>query len=457
MMFRSTQHSTHDRMSDTLFQRRPQRTGRHFMGLLSTGLVASFSAAAAGQTAQCFNDQQIAGEEEHDYFGSGVDIDGDTAIVGAVYHEVSGQFRSGAAYIYERGNDWQVPPEKLEADFPNENDYLGGGVGVSGNIAIAASHGYLNNLGGVFVFKRDPNQPVGSQWDQDTILTASDGTTDDNFSGGILDHEAVAIDGRTVVAGASAADVGTEFGAGKAYIFRESSGSWNEDQILTANADVQSGAGFGRSVAIDGRLLIVGAPFEDHAQASDAGADYVFRRDTLTGQWNLEQRITAPQPAQTDHFGFSVSVSGSHVLVGSPGADQSHVYHYTNSTWTHIDALDPSGGAPGDQFGYSVSLSGSLALVGAQTHEHPSDSTIESGAAYLYQRQPNGGSGDWVEVLQMFNDAQFAEHLDRFGEAVVIDNDEALIGSLGDEPPAHQPNGQHGAVYFFSDVPGCPF
>ena len=68
----------------------------------------------------------------------------------------------------------------------------------------------------------------------------------------------VAIDGDTIVVGSYGGDIGTN--SGSAYVFRTSDGgaTYVEVAKLTA-ADAAAGDEFGRSVAIDGDTIVVGA------------------------------------------------------------------------------------------------------------------------------------------------------------------------------------------------------
>jgi hypothetical protein len=73
---------------------------------------------------------------------------------------------------------------------------------------------------------------------------------------------------------------------------------------------------FGRSVAISGDKVLVGAQLDD-AGARDSGAAYLF--DAATG--SFLHTFLNPTPARGDGFGGSVAISGNKVLVGASGRD----------------------------------------------------------------------------------------------------------------------------------------
>ncbi len=83
---------------------------------------------------------------------------------------------------------------------------------------------------------------------------------------------------------------------------------------------------FGRSVAISGETVVVGAPDEDSSatgvngdQSNNgtnySGAAYVFVRNG--GEWSQEAYLKASNTGFADHFGNSVAISGDTIVVGA--------------------------------------------------------------------------------------------------------------------------------------------
>jgi hypothetical protein len=77
---------------------------------------------------------------------------------------------------------------------------------------------------------------------------------------------------------------------------------------------------FGESVSISGDYAIVGAYVED-AGGIDAGAAYIYHR-TGTNTWDSGTKILAPDAEPGDYFGYSVSISGDHAIVGAYSEDE---------------------------------------------------------------------------------------------------------------------------------------
>ena len=186
----------------------------------------------------------------------------------------------------------------------------------------------------------------------------------------------VSVSGDNVLVGAPLDNTGAN-DAGAAYLFNTTTGTLLQTftSPIPANNDQ-----FGGSVSLSGDKALVGAQF-DNTGAINAGAAYLFNATTGT----LLQTFTSPTPSTTDTFGGSVSVSGDNVLVGTGGDDTGAndagaAYMFNATTGTLLQTFTNPTPADGDLFGFSVSVSGDKVLVGT-----PFDDTAasDSGAAYL--------------------------------------------------------------------------
>ena len=145
---------------------------------------------------------------------------------------------------------------------------------------------------------------------------------------------------------------------GAAYVFTRSDGAWSQTQKLAAS-DAAAGDLFGFSVALDAETAVIGASGKDKNAATGAGAAYVF---TLSGgTWTPQQKLLPDISAADNFFGAAVAVSGDTALIGSFGddiganADQGSavVFVRSGSTWTKQQKLTTTDGAAGDKFGLS--------------------------------------------------------------------------------------------------------
>jgi hypothetical protein len=255
----------------------------------------------------------------------------------------------------------------------------------------------------------------GTTWSQQAELTASGGMAGDHFG------RSVAISGTTVVVGAPFSSLET----GAVYIFVGSGSSWSPQQELTGGA---SGDYFGDAVALSGTTLVVTAPESN----SKTGAAYVFVGSGSS--WSPQGELTASDGASGDEFGYSVAISGTTVVVGAPYRSSdtggaAYVFVGSGSSWPQEAELTASGGASGNEFGYSVTISGTIAVVGA-----PQSS--DTGAAYLFV----GLGSSWSQEAELT--ASDGAGGDDFGYSVAVSGTTTLMGADGKDASA-------GAAYVF--------
>ncbi|MEM6568629.1 MAG: FG-GAP repeat protein, partial [Planctomycetota bacterium] len=138
---------------------------------------------------------------------------------------------------------------------------------------------------------------------------------------------------------------------------------------------------FGHSIAIDGKVLVAGAPQDDDL-GSASGSAYVFRGN------ELEAKLLASDGEAFDRFGDSVALDGDLVLVGAPRHDQSRgaVYVYTRDSsgnWYQEARLTAWDAGVADTFGQEVALHDGWAVIGAPWDD---DGANGAGAAYVFER-----------------------------------------------------------------------
>jgi len=149
--------------------------------------------------------------------------------------------------------------------------------------------------------------------------------------------------------------------------------------------------------------------------------------------------LKASTIASADNFGFTVSVSGSTMVVGAPFEDSggfnsgaAYVFVRTGMNWTQQAYLKASNAGPGDQFGTSVSISGDTLVVGANREDSgatgvngdgANDSIVDSGAAYVFVR--NGTN--WTQ--QAYLKASNPGTNDQFGFSVAVSGDTVVVGA----------------------------
>ena len=276
--------------------------------------------------------------------------------------------------------------------------------------------------------------PVISLAQTPTELLGSDSEVGDLFG------RSIAINGDDIVVGAPGHDInGTESGA--VYIFQNQNSVWTQVEKLVASDGIQNDR-FGHSVAISGDYAIAGAIGTDDNGFS-SGSAYVFKRENDV--WTQQQKLTPADGDARKFFGEAVAMSGDYAVIGAPGIGfnndspgTAYIYQLVNSMWTEIATLNPSDGVASDSFGISVAISDSIAVIGASQHNVVG---AASGSAYVFEKS----GSDWNEVDKF--SASDAEARDFFGASVAAYQDELLVGAYGDDD-----NGEDaGAVYFFQN------
>ena len=264
---------------------------------------------------------------------------------------------------------------------------------------------------------------TGTTWTQQAKLAASDGAALDSFG------RSVAIAGDTIVVGASADDDnGTN--SGSVYVFTRTGTTWTEQAKLTAS-DGAVVDQFGFSVDIAGDTIVAGARQGDGNGITSSGSAYVFMRTGTA--WTEQAKITASDGAAFDEFGFTVAIAGDTIVVGAYRAandtvffsGSAYVYTRTGTTWTQQTKLTASDGAEADNFGQSVAIAGDTIVVGATLDDV--NGILNSGSAYVFTRTGT----TWAEQAKLIvsDNAPF----DNFGTSVAVVGDTIVVGSSGDD------------------------
>ena len=355
-----------------------------------------------------------------DEFGYSVAVDGNTIVVGARQDDT----RKGAAYVFTRPDGgWTstTTAAKLTASDGAANDELGISVAIDGDTVVAGAYGDDGNRGAAYVFTK-----TGAAWTSTTTaakLIASDGAANDEL--GI----SVAIDGDTVVAGAHLHDIDDNgssiLNAGAAYVFTKPTDGWT-DNTEGAKFTAPDGAAddeFGISVAIDVNTVVVGAHLHDVGANANAGAAYVFTRDSNSGKWGQPLKLTASNGHADDGFGNSVAVDGNTAVVGAYLDDRDTAALDTGSTYVFArqlgmwsETLNLAGPDPGqnDRLGYSVAVDDGTLLAGVPQGDlsrgsaYAMDISTAKWANLVSTELTDDGKDYFYRVLNLTNDQEYA-------------------------------------------------
>ena len=393
-------------------------------------------------------------------FGAAVAVDGDTLVVGMPHGDSTGAFNYsqstfflGQAWLYGRkypGNrtsEWELV-QILKAPDGAAGDYFAGAVAIDGDtLVVSASFdgqggatGDVSNAGSVYVYTRSIPGSANSLW---------------TFSQNIRNPLR-----------------GTYF---PITTFRLCDCPYETDTFFF----IVSGENdhFGWSVALDGDVIIVGAPEKDvtddgsqldpaliNLAGNEIGAVYVFARGTandLTSAFVLIDRLEVADKIKTAEalFGRTVAISGD-TIVASMSIDE-----YTTDTcvlgfvftrvtpgslhsrWEFRSSLQaafsclPLHQDPDDVTNHfkPVAIDGDTIVVGAPMHQVKIvdntgvETTYEqAGKAYVWTRASAGAvNGSWSFATALTADT-FRDG-DSFGRAVAIDGEYVAVGNPGQD------------------------
>ena len=335
----------------------------------------------------------------------------------------------------------------------------------------------------------EPTQQPGTQpplvqsLAQQAYVKASN-TTASNFFGG-----AIALDGNIMVAGVQSERTGA-LNSGAAYVFVRNGTAWSQEAFLKAPT-VIADERFGRSVALSGDTLVIGAPAPPNSatgQPVGSGSVYVYTRSGAT--WVPQATLKASNAETSDRFGSSVALDGNTLIVGASGEDSivqrviagapdetatdngaidsGAVYVFTrrNGVWTQQAYVKASNAEAGDGFGTSVALVDDTFVVGAEFEssaaqgingDQGDNSASGSGAVYVFTRGNNG----WEQ--EAYIKASNTEDRDKFGADLALASNMLVVGATGEDSaligvtsgsPSEQTTGNNatdsGAVYVFT-------
>ena len=288
---------------------------------------------------------------------------------------------------------------------PGGGSLIGHAVAIDGDIAVVGAPG-VKGGGAAYVFTRSK-----SAWQQEgKLVPPSDQATGSEFG----DSVAVSESTNTVVVGSPEKDL--------VYVFTRSGNTWSrEDTLMAGEGAVDSK--FGTSIAINGDVVVVGAPEYNGSDKTKSGAVYVYTRTGTT--WSDGEKIGEGEAAG-DFLGRAVAIDGNTIIAGAPSHSQrggAFVYTESGETWSQQETVLVPGGSDGVinthfGFGYAVDLNGDIAVVGVPG----AGGANFYGAAYIFTRA--GSSWDSGQKIQRVEGKR--EINDYFGYSV-------SVGGSGDE------------------------
>ena len=380
------------------------------------------------------NKIQPAIAQYRDQFGSHIDIQGTTIIIGASDRYNAG----GSAHIFdENASGTWVETKTLSPTDSKANDRFGSSVSLHGNIAVigaedqdsdSPSSSTITKSGAAYIFEKQ-----NGDWVEIQKIVASDRDQESSFG------YSVSVENNNILVGDNAKNSNT----GSAYLFQkdESLGTWNETQVLNANVS-STGDEFGNNIILsDGNVMISAIHEDEDANEgntlTNSGAIYFGTIDSSNPNEvyiGPESKFVPNDRGSNDDFGGAIALSGNYAIIGAAREDHDEngqnklssagsaylLGKNQNGHWNQIQKLIPSDRETKDFFGQAVDIDGDYAIVGGFNKVNKND-----GAAYIFQKQVDDS---WSEVQKLaLPSAAYTSNF--FGWSVAISGNLVAVGA----------------------------
>lgn len=339
-----------------------------------------------------------------------------------------------------RSFNYSIVSRKYDTD-GNRLDFFGKSVAIQPGVAVVGvpdddDNEYLEQAGSVFIYVED-----STTFDWRLIRKIEDGEPGDEFGWAVaLNTDLLA------VVGAWRGDVYGEM-SGAAYYFDvnpDPSGYQMAPERFVPS-ERHGSAFFGCSVAVttfNARTIVAVGAYNIRGK----GAAFIFSR-LIDGTFRQDQVIVGSDVTVGDHFGFSVSLYGDILAVGSPLDNKqgsAYVFQYSG-TYTQVDKLaqtfvddDAHNPLYADGFGSCVVVGNGYIAVSSPDNDVRA---TDAGAVYIYTRADRRLEEDSQEsqshrmlTAYSFSETLFARQQTpyyRFGYSMAADNvnDRLVVGT----------------------------
>ena len=267
-------------------------------------------------------------------------------------------------------------------------------------------------------------------FDIETIMTAENGSTGDQFG------SSIASDDQFVFIGAA--------GTQAVYVFGFNGSYWEQTQRLEGTA----GGAFGTTIDLDGNYAIIGDKFDDDVCGGSAGcnsgAAYIYKYNGI--DWQVVKKLSPSDAAQQNFFGYDVAIHGNIAIVSAQNdynnnaANQDYrfqgsVYIFQrdaggSDNWGEVAKFKSAdlGDGRQDEFGRAIDLTENYAFVGSNNNDSGID---QNGSVYIYYRNQNGPD-QWGRQ-SIIKEEQTGPNGGNFGLEISVDNDILVIGDNYDQ------------------------
>jgi hypothetical protein len=365
------------------------------------------------------------------WIGRGLDIEGDTAVVGARENDLS------LAYVMRRDafGFWKLSQRIAAGIIPSPA--YGTDLALSGDWMVVAGWGSDGAPGAAYFYKR-PSHDADFKVMQRIDTARVDGLLVNNsFQWQIALEGDVAVVGADRELAGTSTDGGFDQLPGAALVFRRHfDDQWRLEQRIPA-PNARTEEYFGWNLDIANGALVTTAAVRD----STAGALYVFSH--TAGTWKLERRFDADPPSAFGTFGSHVAAHADKILVSCCSRLPNGAYAYVRegSDWLARGPFEqPVGDESRDLFQITLALHESVAII----NRLPYYDLDALGTGYVYHYADTTAVSGWRYSGRKLLGT--TEGRNGFGQSVAFDGVTAVI-------TAPSESDYQGAVYFFGIEP----
>jgi uncharacterized repeat protein (TIGR02543 family) len=357
-------------------------------------------------------------------FGYALSADGNLLAVGANYELLSNGEKDGAVYIYDlTKSEGDTGYERKIVMTNNQNDINEDSFGrdvdlmsnKSGTFLLVGAETLKNEkdlfTGGAFLYDLNKSE---SEAGFETKLIPSDGKNFDSYG------KYVSLNDKYVVVGAYN---GGSKGEGAVYVYDRTESDLQASEIKIIPTDGEAGDNFGRVLDLEDDILVVSA----YKKSDKTGAVYIYDLTKSSEDAGFEVKVAPNELNSGAGYGKSLAIDNDTLVVGAyyDNNEEGSVYVFDISDLSNITPtlkLKSRDIATGDCYGRSVSLSGDNLVVGAYKADIGGKS--DAGAAYLYELSASDVQES--EVKFVTDDLQSEDEL---GRAILIHDKYVFIGA----------------------------
>jgi len=381
-------------------------------------------------------------------FGNRIELDNDKLIVAThtqfVRFDTAPHIQRGSAIIYEKiDNEWIYKTE-FYGDLQRNHSRFAHDVDISGDWAVVGASneefnpdsGYsIYGAGAAYIYHRN----ALGEWKNYQKINAPSPSLERQFG------KRVAIDGSNIV-------IACDRGSVETYRLKDSIWVYNSSIRETFSTNR-----FGSDIAMSDSKLIIGAE-HDYFDAANlkltekAGAVYVYEI-SAKGHFSFSQKLVHIDRKELDLFGRSVAIHGDNILVGAVGTKLSHtateqfdpkgsafLFLLNSENHWELEKEFVAGYRSWDYYGVDVACNGEDILVGAYLRsfdDNPSGKLSQVGNAHWYRQiqqwkcskepcrepvpNPNNGTFKLLEISH--GDIELYDQLGRPVPFNIIGND----------------------------------